>query len=265
MRKITITQLEDMKQRGEKITMLTAYDASFAHLASSNGTDSLLIGDSLGNVILGHDSTVPVTMDDMLHHTAAVARGNQGSFLIADLPYMSYATREQTLGNAARLMQAGAHMVKLEGGAWLSETVAALSERGVPVCAHVGLTPQSVDALGGYKVQGREPEAAARMIHDVRALALAGARLVVLECVPALLAARITREIPVISIGIGAGVETDGQVLVSHDMLGLTPGKRPKFSKDFLAGCTTGIAGAVTAFNAAVKGKQFPADEHSFS
>ncbi len=263
--KITISKLEDMKKRGEKIAVLTAYDASFSRLCNEAGVDVILVGDSLGNVILGFDSTVPVTMSDMLHHTRAVARTNSNALLIGDLPYMSYATVEDALHNATALMQAGAHMVKLEGGTWLADTVKRLSDCGVPVCAHLGLTPQSVDALGGYKVQGREPDAARKMRDDAKALQHAGARMLVLECVPAALAKQISEEVAMPVIGIGAGIDCDGQVLVLQDMLAITPGKRPKFSHDFMTGQHGGIGAALHAYVQAVKNKAFPGPEHTFN
>jgi 3-methyl-2-oxobutanoate hydroxymethyltransferase len=263
--KITISKLEDMKARGEKITVLTAYDASFSRVCNDAGVEVILIGDSLGNVVLGYDSTVPVSMNDMLHHTRAVARGNHNALLIGDMPYMSYATVADALHNAAALMQAGAHMVKVEGGAWLTETIRRLSDCGVPVCAHLGLTPQSVDALGGYKVQGREPDAARKMRDDAKALQDAGARMLVLECVPASLAKQIASEVQIPVIGIGAGVDCDGQVLVLHDMLAITVGKRPKFSHDFIQGQNGGIHGAISAYVHAVKNKTFPGPEHTFN
>ncbi|QGX40646.1 3-methyl-2-oxobutanoate hydroxymethyltransferase [Permianibacter aggregans] len=263
--KITLPRLQEMKKNGDKIVVITAYDASFSRVVNEAGVDVVLVGDSLGNVMLGLDSTVPVTMQDMIHHMRAVARTNQHALLIADMPYMAYATVEQTLQNAAALMQAGAHMVKVEGGTWLCESVKALSDRGIPVCAHLGLTPQSVDALGGYKVQGREPEAATKMRFDAEALQASGARMLVLECVPSELARIISGELTIPVIGIGAGVDTDGQVLVLQDMLGITPGKRPKFSHNFMAEAQGDIQAAVAAYVAAVREKRFPGPEHSFS
>lgn len=265
MNKVTLHRLEEMKKTGEKIVVITAYDASFSRVVNDAGVDVILIGDSLGNVMLGYDSTVPVTMADMQHHTRAVAKTNQHTLLISDMPYMAYATVEQTLLNAACLMQAGAHMVKVEGGAWLAPSIRALTERGVPVCAHLGLTPQSVDALGGYKVQGREPEAASKMRFDAECLQEAGARMLVLECVPAALAQKISQDLSIPVIGIGAGIDTDGQVLVLQDMLGITPGKRPKFSHNFMAQAQGDIQAAVVAYVKAVREKQFPAAEHTFT
>lgn len=263
--KISLPRLEEMKSKQEKIVVLTAYDASFARVCEDNGVDVILVGDSLGNVMLGYSSTVPVTMNDMSHHMRAVSRNAQRCLLIADMPYMSYATTEQALQNCAALMQAGAHVVKLEGGAWLHDTVRALTERGIPVCAHLGLTPQSVDALGGYKVQGRDAHSAQKICDDALNLQNAGARLLVLECVPAALAKSISEELDIPVIGIGAGVDCDGQVLVLQDMLGITPGKRPKFSHDFMQGQSGGIGAAIGDYVSAVRQKTFPAAIHSFT
>ena len=263
MKTITTSSLKTMKTNGEKIVVLTAYDATFATLAETAGIDVLLVGDSLGNVCLGYKTTVPVTMDDMCHHTAAVSRGNGKSLLVADLPYMAYATEEQTLRNAALLMQAGAQMVKLEGGEWLAPSVCKLSERGIPVCGHLGLTPQSVDKLGGFKVQGKDDQAAQRMLADARALEDAGADMLVVECVPASLGAELAQQLSIPVIGIGAGADTDGQVLVVYDMLGISA-KIPKFSRNFLADAE-GIPQAMAAYADAVRSGAFPAAEHSFS
>lgn len=263
MKPISLTGLKALKANGEKFAVLTAYDASFARVAAQAGIEVLLVGDSLGNVIMGHDSTVPVTMADMVHHTEAVRRGNDSALLIADLPYMSYATHDQAFANAARLMQAGARMVKLEGGAWLESTVALLAERGVPVCAHLGLTPQSVDKLGGYRVQGRDDETAATMVKDALALQRAGADILLLECVPRQLAARITARLDVPVIGIGAGPDTDAQVLVLYDMLGISP-HSPRFSKNFLAEAGD-IRKAMEAYATAVRDGSFPGEEHTFA
>ena len=235
MKSTTLSTLNTMKRNGERFAVITCYDASFARLAELAGIEVVLVGDSLGNVCLGYDSTVPVTMEQMVHHVSAVARLNKRSLLIADLPYMSYATEEDSLANAARLMRAGAQVVKLEGGAWLESTVARLSERGVPVCGHLGLTPQSVDKLGGYKVQGRDGDAAARMIRDAERLQEAGMDMLVVECIPASLGQELREALRVPVIGIGAGAGTDAQVLVLYDMLGISP-KIPKFARNFLAG-----------------------------
>ncbi len=264
-RPMTLSRLREMKAAGEKITMLTAYDASFASLLDEAGVDTLLIGDSLGMVIQGHDTTLPVSIDDVVYHTRAVANGTHHAQLIADMPFMSYATPQQALVSAARLMQeGGAHMVKLEGGAVQVETVRYLTERGIPVCAHLGLTPQHVHKLGGYKVQGREEHAARALREDAAALEAAGADMVVLECVPSALAAEVTAALDMPVIGIGAGVDCDGQVLVVYDMLGITPGKRPKFSKDFLAG-KADVRAAIADYVEQVRAGTFPGEEHAFS
>ena len=260
---VTINTLRDYKQRGEAFAVLTSYDATFAHAVSEAGVDVILIGDSLGMVLQGHDSTLPVTIEDMEYHTQSVARGNQGALIMADMPFMSYGTPEMAMENAARLMRAGAHMVKLEGTDWMAETISALSDRGIPVCAHLGLTPQFVNKFGGYKVQGREEKQAELMIEHASQLVEAGADVILLECVPAPLAARITQAVRVPVVGIGAGADTDGQVLVVHDMLGLTPGRRPKFVKNFLAEGGS-IQGALEAYVAAVRQREFPGEEHTF-
>ncbi len=262
MKKITIQTLRDMKQCGEKISVLTAYDATFARLMKNAEIEIVLIGDSLGNVIQGQGSTVPVTVDDMAYHTAAVANGNDKSLLIADMPFMSYATEEQALVNAAVLMQAGAHMVKLEGGAWLEQSVLMLAERGIPVCAHLGLTPQSVNKLSGYKVQGRDENSAQRMIEDARTLEAAGADLLVVECIPSALGKQLSVALSIPVIGIGAGADTDAQVLVLHDMLGISA-RLPKFSRNFLKGADS-VEAALAAFKAAVRDGSFPAPEEGF-
>jgi len=262
MHDITISTLNDMKARGEKIAVLTSYDASFTRQAEDAGVDVLLIGDSLGMVVQGHDSTLPVTLDEMVYHTANVARASHRALIVADLPFMSHNDPQQALASAGALMkQGGAHMVKLEGGAPQLAMVRALTERGVPVCGHLGLLPQSVHKLGGYRVQGKDRDSATIILEDACALAGAGAQLLVLECVPALLAAEISRAVAIPVIGIGAGVDTDGQVLVLYDMLGITPGKRPKFSKDFLADSGS-IPAALAAYVQAVKDGSFPDAAH---
>lgn len=263
MKAVTINTLYDHKSAGRKFPVITAYDSAFARQIALAEIDVVLVGDSLGNVVLGYSSTVPVTMGDMLHHTAAVARGNSTSLLIADMPFMSYATAELTLDNAALLMQAGAQMVKLEGGAWLENSVSLLAERGIPVCGHLGLTPQSVNKLGGYKVQGRDTEAAEQILHDAECLQAAGADLLVLECVPAALAGRITQQLRIPVIGIGAGADTDAQVLVLYDMLGFSP-RIPKFTKNFLTE-TGDVQAALLAYAKAVRDGEFPQPEHGFS
>ncbi len=264
MAKTTLHSLTEKKQAGEKFTCLTSYDATHAHMVSTQGTDIILVGDSLGMVVQGRDSTVPVTMEDMVYHTKCVSRGNTDAMIMADIPFMACSTPEQTYENSARLMQAGAEVIKLEGGRWLSDTVRGLSERGIPTCLHLGLTPQSVSMLGGYKVQGRDEESANRMIEDARLLAEAGANLILLECVPSSLAREISRAVSVPVIGIGAGVDTDGQVLVLYDLLGMTHGRKPRFVKDFMAESAT-PADAVARFVADVQAKAFPAPEHGFN
>lgn len=262
---VTLTTLQALKAKGEKIAMLTCYDATFAQAANRAGVEILLVGDSLGMVLQGHDSTLPVTNAEMAYHVASVKRGNEGALILADLPFMAYATPEQAFANCAELMQAGAHMVKLEGAAWLGETTRLLAERGVPVCAHLGLTPQAVNILGGYKVQGRQENQARQMRADAIALEQAGAAMLLLECVPSELAAEITQAVGIPVIGIGAGSATDGQVLVMHDMLGLSlSGRSPKFVKNFMAG-QPDIQSAFQAYVQAVKDVSFPGIEHGFS
>jgi len=260
---VTINTLREYKQKGEAFAVLTSYDATFARIVSEAGVDVILIGDSLGMVLQGNDSTLPVTMEDMVYHTRCVARGNNGALIMADMPFMSYGTVESALENAARLMRAGAHIVKLEGTDWMKDTIRALSERGVPVCAHLGLTPQFVNKLGGYKVQGRDEKAAEQMIEHACELEEAGADIILLECVPASLAARITQAVKAPVIGIGAGAGTDGQVLVVHDMLGLTSGHKPRFVKNFLAEANS-VQEAIGAYVKAVRERSFPAEEHTF-
>lgn len=260
---VTLTSLQQLKARDEKFACLTAYDACFAKILSEAGVEVLLVGDSLGMVLQGHDSTLPVTMEDMIYHTACVKRGNRGSLLMADLPFMSYASESQTLENAAALMRAGAHVVKLEGGAWIENTTRLLAERGIPVCAHMGLTPQSVNRIGGFHVQGRDTDQAQLIIEEARLLQDAGANILLLECVPSELARTITDALEIPVIGIGAGPETSGQIMVLHDVLGVSP-ITPKFVKNFLSE-TGDIPGAINAYVQAVKEKRFPAPEHCFS
>jgi 3-methyl-2-oxobutanoate hydroxymethyltransferase len=257
---VTIPSLQAMRASGSKIAMLTCYDASFAALMDRCGVEVLLIGDSLGMVCAGHNSTLPVTVAEIAYHTASVARGNKSALVLADMPFGSYATPEAAFLNAVQLMQAGAHMVKIEGGAWLDATVRFLTERGVPVCAHLGLTPQSVHALGGWRVQGRDEAAAAILRRDALELAEAGAAMLVLELMPSPVAAAITRELPIPVIGIGAGPDCSGQVLVLHDMLGLAPAKPPRFVRNFMEG-SEGIAQAVRRYVEAVRDGAFP-DPH---
>jgi 3-methyl-2-oxobutanoate hydroxymethyltransferase len=262
---ITLPELARMKREREKIVMLTGYDASFAALEDRCGVDMVLVGDSLGNVIQGRTSTLPVTMEHMVYHTECVARQAQRPMVVADLPFGAYhESKEQAIRNAGRLLAVGAEMVKLEGGAVMAETVHFMVERGVPVCAHIGLTPQSVHALGGYRVQGRGEAEAARMKNDATALEQAGAALMVLEMLPSALAGEITRTLHACAtIGIGAGPQCDGQVLVLYDMLGLYPGKKGRFVKDFMAAAQS-IEGAVQAYVQAVNNGSFPAPEHCY-
>ncbi|AOE50762.1 3-methyl-2-oxobutanoate hydroxymethyltransferase [Kangiella sediminilitoris] len=263
MKYTSISQIEKLKAEGEKFSCLTAYDATFAGLMSKVGIDVILIGDSLGNVIQGQQTTVPVTLEDMEYHIACVARGNKSCLLIGDMPYMTYSTPEEAYQTARRIMQAGAKMVKLEGGAWLEDTIRGLTDRGIPVCTHLGLTPQSVDSLGGFKVQGRDSSAAKSMLADAKRLQEAGARMLVLECVPSALAKEIAQTLTIPVMGIGAGVEVDGQVLVLHDMLGISP-FQAKFVKNFMAEAQGDITAAIQQFHDEVKAKTFPAPEHSF-
>ena len=260
---VTLPRLRAMHAAGEKLAMLTCYDATFAHQLDAAGVDILLVGDSLGMVLQGNDSTIPVTMDDMAYHTRCVARGNAGALLLADMPFMSYATDTDALRNAARLMQAGAHAVKLEGAGWLADTVRQLARGGIPSCVHMGLTPQSVNVFGGYKVQGRGEEAARRMIDDARALEAAGAALLLLECVPTPVARQVTEAVTIPVVGIGAGPHCDGQVLVVHDMLGLYQGKPARFAKNYLQGRDS-IEAAFAAYVQDVKSGAYPAPEHGF-
>jgi 3-methyl-2-oxobutanoate hydroxymethyltransferase len=263
MKNITLHTLNQMKQDGQKFACLTAYDACFAQLVSEAGVEVILVGDSLGMVLQGNDSTLPVSLDDMAYHTACVSRGNQGALIMADLPFMSYATPEQAMHSSAALMQAGAHLVKLEGAAWLAESVSLLSERGIPVCAHLGLTPQSVNKLGGYKVQGRSDDGAATLLEDAKILEQAGAAMLLLECVPSHLAKALTASVNIPVIGIGAGADTDAQVLVLHDILNITPGRKPRFVKNFMAEADS-IQDAVKTFVDEVHSGAFPQPEHGF-
>jgi 3-methyl-2-oxobutanoate hydroxymethyltransferase len=262
---VTLFELGRMRSEKQRIAMLTAYDASFAALVERCGVDVILIGDSLGNVLQGQKSTLPVTLDHMAYHTECVARGSSRALVLSDLPFGSYHENpEQAMRSAARLMAAGAQMVKLEGGEFMAPTVRFLVERGVPVCAHIGLTPQSVHQLGGYRVQGRSEEGAARLKADALALEAAGAALVVLEMVPSTLATEITASLSrMATIGIGAGPDCDGQVLVLHDMLGVYPGKKARFVRNFMDGAAS-IDEAVSRYVAAVRDGSFPAPEHGY-
>lgn len=264
MSKITLSKLKAIKAAGDKFAVLTAYDATFANLISNAGVEVLLVGDSLGMVLRGYNSTVPVTMQDIIYHVQAVSRGNQGSLIMADLPYMSYATETSALENSARLMQAGAQMVKLEGGAWLASTIKKLTTCGIPVCAHVGLTPQTVDKLGGYRVQGKDELAARILLDDALKMQDAGADILLMECIPSTLAAKISSELSIPTVGIGAGPDTTAQVLVLHDMLGIATDYCPKFVKNFLAE-TDSVQAAIAAYAQAVKAGEFPAKEHCYN
>lgn len=262
-KKVTIQTLKKLKSQGEKFVTVSLYDAPMASMAERCGVEVVLVGDSLGMTVLGYDSTIPVTMEQMIYHIEAVARGNRKSLIIGDLPFMTYATPEQAMVNATRVMQAGAHMVKIEGGRWLAPIITMLSERGIPVCAHLGLTPQSVYKFGGFRVQGRTPEAAAVLLEDSLILERSGADIVLFECVPADLARKATTSLEVPTIGIGAGRDTDAQVLVINDILGLTE-QPPKFSKNFLAETGT-IKGALRRYTEDVKAGTFPGEEHTFT
>jgi 3-methyl-2-oxobutanoate hydroxymethyltransferase len=260
-RPVTVTALKAMKQRREPIVALTAYDYSFAVLLDQAGVDVILVGDSLGMVVQGHATTLPVTLDAMVYHTAAVARGTRRALLAADLPFLSDADPATAVRSAGRqLAEGGAAMVKTEGAGHRLPAIAAMAANGIPVCAHLGLTPQSVHKLGGFRMQGKTDEAAQQLHADALAVQSAGADLLVLESVPAALGARISAALDIPVIGIGAGVECDGQILVGYDILGLTPGRRPAFSRDFLAGQGS-LADAVAAYAAAVRGRSFPAPD----
>ncbi len=260
----TLTSLQALRDKGEKIAVLTCYDASFAALLEVGGVDVLLVGDSLGMVLQGHETTLPVTLDEMVYHTACVARGSKQAFIITDMPFGTFqVSPEKTFENAARLMAAGAQMIKLEGGAAMAETISFLTGRGIPVCAHIGLTPQSVHQIGGYRVQGKNEADAQRLLQDAVIVEQAGAGLVVLEAMPALLAAEITANISIPTIGIGAGAACSGQVLVLHDMLDIYPGKKARFVKNYMQGAQS-IADAVKRFVIEVKSGAFPGAEHSF-
>ena len=260
----TTEHFRGLKERGEKIVMLTCYDASFATLCESAGVEILLVGDSLGMVVQGHDHTLSVSMDATVYHTRCVARGAKKALVIADMPFGSYQeSPEQAFANAAELLAAGAQMVKLEGGSVMGDTIRFLVERGIPVCAHVGLMPQSVNALGGYRVQGRTEAAAQRVLEDAHAVEAAGAAMVVLEAVTSKLAVEVTRALQIATIGIGANVECAGQVLVLHDMLDIYPGRKGRFVKNFMQGAPS-IKAAIERYVAAVKDKSFPGREHTF-
>lgn len=262
-RQVTVNTLHKLKTNQEKFVVISLYDAHMAAMAERCGVEVVLVGDSLGMTVLGYDSTIPVTMEHMIYHVEAVARGNKKSLIMGDLPFMTYATPEDALRNSARIMQAGAHMVKLEGGEWLAETVRMLSDRGIPVCAHIGLTPQSVNKFGGFRVQGRDQNQADKLLNDAKLLEQAGADVLLMECIPAVLAAHITRELQIPTVGIGAGKDTDAQVLVINDILGLTQ-QPPKFSKNFLLE-TNDIPGAMQKYVADVKAGVFPGPDNIFN
>ncbi|MCC7597416.1 3-methyl-2-oxobutanoate hydroxymethyltransferase [Janthinobacterium sp. FW305-129] len=260
---VTIHTLATLRAAGEKISMLTCYDASFASLMDRCGVEILLIGDSLGMVCNGLNSTLPVTVAELAYHTASVARGSKSAMILSDLPFGAYGTPETAYANAVILMQAGAHMIKIEGGAWLAETVRFLTERGIPICAHIGLTPQFVHQLGGYKVQGKSTESAAELKNDALVLQNAGAAIVLMEAMPSQLGKEVTDMLTIPTIGIGAGPDCSGQVLVMHDMLGVFPGRKARFVRNFMEGAAS-IDEAVTGYVKAVKDGSFPALEHCF-
>lgn len=264
MAKITTATLLKMKQQGEKIATITAYDASFAKLFDLAGIHAILIGDSLGMVLQGQDDTLPVTIEHMAYHTQCVKRGVENTLIIADMPFMTYANTQQAYENAAKLMQAGASMVKMEGGAWLVDTIKGLVERGIPVCGHLGLTPQSVNVFGGFKVQGRADKQAQAIIEQAKQLEQAGVQLLVLECVPASLGKAVTEAVNIPTIGIGAGKDTDGQILVMHDALGISCSYMPKFSRNFLQD-TGDIKAAIELYIQEVQQGHFPAEQHMFN
>jgi 3-methyl-2-oxobutanoate hydroxymethyltransferase len=262
MAKVTISTLDKMKDAGERFVCITAYDATFARVVSEAGAETILVGDSLGMVLQGHDSTIPVTIEHMAYHTECVCRAAPEALVIADMPFMSYTTPGQAMDNATRLMQAGAQMVKMEGGTWLSNTISMLVERGIPVCAHLGLTPQSVNTFGGFKVQGRTPKEAKSILADAVEIQDAGASLLVLECIPSNLASDISRKLDIPVIGIGAGPGTDAQVLVLHDLLGLSV-HSARFVQNFMEG-QRNVQDALKAFVQAVKSGEYPREEHSY-
>lgn len=261
----TLTVLQKMLDKCENIAVLTCYDASFAALLEAGGVDVLLVGDSLGMVVQGRETTLAVTLEEMIYHTECVARGSKKAFIVADMPFGTFQINpEKTFEHAARLMAAGAQMVKLEGGAAMASTISFLTQSGIPVCAHIGLTPQSVHQLGGYRVQGKEPADAQRLLQDAVAVERAGASMLLLEAIPALLAEEITAQLSIPTIGIGAGAQCSGQVLVLHDMLDIYPGKKPRFVKNYMQGAAS-IADAVAHYVREVKAGVFPGTEHGFS
>lgn len=262
--RITQTTLQKMVENNEKFTVLTCYDATFSTILENAGIDVLLVGDSLGNVLHGENTTLSVTLDDMIYHTRCVARGASKAFIITDMPFGSYqVSPEQAFENASKILAAGAHMVKIEGGQIMADTIQFLTQRGIPVCAHIGLTPQSIHQLGGYKLQGNSEKSAKQLLNDAKLLEKSGASLLVMEVVPAKLAKKITQALSIPTIGIGAGGDCSGQVLVLHDMLGLVQGKKPRFVKDFMANAKS-IQEAIADYVTAVKTGQFPGKEHEF-
>ncbi len=262
---VTLTDLKNLKETSEKFTCLTAYESTMASVISECGVDIILVGDSLGMVIQGHDSTLPVTMDQLIYHLECVVNGNKGSHIMADMPFMSYSTDDLGLENAKRLMQAGANSVKIEGGEWISKMAQVLSDRGIPVCAHMGLTPQTINRIGGHYVQGRDPTQKEKIINEAISLENAGASMLLLECVPGELAKLITKELKIPVIGIGAGVNTDGQIMVVHDLLGISClEKPPKFVKNFMEHSSS-IHDAIKNYVTDVKNKNFPSKEHTFN
>ena len=262
---VTLTDLKNLKETSEKFTCLTAYESTMASVISECGVDIILVGDSLGMVIQGHDSTLPVTMDQLIYHLECVVNGNKGSHIMADMPFMSYSTDDLGLENAKRLMQAGANSVKIEGGEWISKMAQVLSDRGIPVCAHMGLTPQTINRIGGHHVQGRDPTQKEKIINEAISLENAGASMLLLECVPGELAKLITEELKIPVIGIGAGVHTDGQIMVVHDLLGISClEKPPKFVKNFMEDSSS-IPEAIKNYVTDVKNRNFPSKHHTFS
>lgn len=264
MSKFTVTTLQEFKDQHRKFGTITAYDAAFAKLYDECEVPAILIGDSLGMVIQGHKDTLKVTIDDMVYHTSCVSRVVKNSLIIADMPFMTYESSKTACKNAAKLMRAGASVIKLEGGCWLSETIEKLVQNGIPVCAHIGLTPQSVNVFGGFKIQGRSKEQADEILSDAECLQNAGASMIVIECVPSNLAKEITETLTIPTIGIGAGNETDGQILVMHDAFGLTPGKTPKFARNFLAE-TGNFTDAIKLYLNEVELGNFPNKSQSFN
>lgn len=264
----TLSTLTKFKKDGTKFTCLTCYDAMFARMMDKAQIDTILVGDSLGMVVQGHHSTLPVTVNDMAYHTANIARSNEHALILADLPFMSYATLPEAIANSRQLMQAGAHVIKLEGGRELCGLITTLAQAGTPTCIHLGLTPQSVNVFGGYKVQGRGDDAANTLLANAQAVVAAGAALLVLECVPAELARTVTQAVEVPVIGIGAGADTDGQVLVMHDMLGMAHGRVPRFVHDFLTderNTARSVEGAFALYQQSVREGSFPRAQHQFS